>query len=109
MYLVCTYFLTVPIWPSFSPFFQMFRVLRESQPRFNEKLIVVHGDLSEDDFGLHGESLRRVTLDVSVVFHVAATVRFDEPLRLFIMVTLLINPHSSSAFSDLLCSSILPQ
>ncbi|OQV24146.1 Fatty acyl-CoA reductase 1 [Hypsibius exemplaris] len=59
----------------------IFKGLREVQPAFNEKLIAMQGDVNEEDFGLHSDNLRRLLEETSVVFHVAATIRFDEPLK----------------------------
>jgi alcohol-forming fatty acyl-CoA reductase len=62
-------------------FLQIFKNLREIQPKFHEKLLVVHGDVNDEDFGLHEENLKKILEETSLVFHVAATVRFDEPLK----------------------------
>lgn len=44
------------------------------------KLVPVMGDLSEIRLGLSDGDYNMLAKNVSIVFHVAATVRFDEPL-----------------------------
>ena len=46
-----------------------------------EKIKVVEGSLEEADLGLSEENLQAITNDVSVLFHIAATVKFDAPIR----------------------------
>lgn len=45
-----------------------------------EKLVAVEGNITELRLGLSGEDYTNIAQTVSVVFHVAATVRFNEPL-----------------------------
>jgi len=42
---------------------------------------MVEGALEQPDLGLNEEDLRHVSDEVSVVFHTAATIKFDAPLR----------------------------
>ncbi|XP_053986401.1 putative fatty acyl-CoA reductase CG5065 [Hylaeus volcanicus] len=59
----------------------LFDKLREEQPSSFEKLIPVQGDTAVEGLGL-GTMERQVIIDrVSVIFHVAANVRFDENLQ----------------------------
>lgn len=46
-----------------------------------EKLFPVLGDMNELRLGLSDEDYNFLVKNVSVVFHVAASVRFDEPIR----------------------------
>jgi len=46
-----------------------------------EKLFPVLGDMTELRLGLSDGDYRFLVENVSVVFHVAASVRFDEPIR----------------------------
>lgn len=46
-----------------------------------KKIIPVAGDLSEIRLGLSDDDYNILVKNISIVFHVAATVRFDEPLR----------------------------
>jgi len=60
--------------------FQLFDLLRKENPNFTEKLHAVSGDGSLPGLGLSSEDRQFLVDNVSVVFHVAATVRFDDPL-----------------------------
>lgn len=51
-------------------------------PNFREKIAAVKGDCSLPRLGLSDEDYKLLTRNVSVIFHGAATVRFDEPLKL---------------------------
>ena len=42
---------------------------------------MVEGALEQSDLGLSEEDLRHVSEEVSIVFHTAATIKFDAPLR----------------------------
>lgn len=59
----------------------MFEKIRTENPGFVEKIIPVLGDLSEIKLGLSDEDYNMLVKNISIVFHVAATVRFDEPIR----------------------------
>ncbi|XP_046980427.1 putative fatty acyl-CoA reductase CG5065 [Schistocerca americana] len=59
----------------------VFSKLREERPDFARQLSVVAGDLSAPDFWLAEKDMAALRRDVSVVFHNAASVRFDETLR----------------------------
>ncbi|XP_012056946.1 PREDICTED: fatty acyl-CoA reductase 1-like [Atta cephalotes] len=54
--------------------------LKKEQPNFNTKVIMIHADLSKLDLGLSNDNRERL-LDTNVIFHAAATVRFNESLR----------------------------
>ena len=45
-----------------------------------EKVVAVNGDIIEDNFGLDEESQEILKDEVHIIFHSAATVRFDEDL-----------------------------
>lgn len=51
-----------------------------------DKIVLVEGDVTEKNLGLCGEQLARVLREVSVVLHSAATVKFDERLKLAIKI-----------------------
>lgn len=55
--------------------------MREHKPSSFEKLIPISGNTSEEGLGL-GNVERRVLIErVSIVFHSAASVRFDDSLK----------------------------
>ena len=60
---------------------QCFDAVRESHPEALGKVVPVVGDISEPNFGIGDEDTKLLTENVSVVFHLAATVKFDAPLR----------------------------
>lgn len=45
------------------------------------KVVCVSGDVIEENLGLSAENLEILTNSVSVFFHMAANVRFDQPLK----------------------------
>lgn len=58
-----------------------FSRIRRENPSLLQKIIPVSGDITYEGLGLSPSDERILTERVSVVFHVAATIRFDEPLR----------------------------
>ncbi|XP_063960794.1 fatty acyl-CoA reductase 1-like isoform X2 [Lytechinus pictus] len=94
----------------------MFDKVREAQPDFQSKLIPIESDLIEPDLALKEEDIRTLQEETELVFHVAATVRFDEKmllsLRMNVFATrkilqmskrmnkLLVFHHVSTAYSN---------
>lgn len=58
----------------------LFDVLRAFNPDFEQKLVAVPGDVSVLKLGLSPESLEAMK-NVSIIFHSAATVKFDDTLK----------------------------
>lgn len=58
-----------------------FRILSENHRERLKKIMVVNGDTTIDGLGLSSTDKDRLIEDVSVVFHMAANVRFDLPLK----------------------------
>ncbi|BFG02895.1 fatty acyl-CoA reductase wat [Drosophila madeirensis] len=58
----------------------IFHVLRRQKPLELDKLVAVPGDVSLPSLGIAAAMVERMA-QVSLVYHCAATVRFDEPLR----------------------------
>lgn len=44
-------------------------------------MIAIEGDLLEDELGLSEQDKQLLAENVNIIFHSAATVRFDEPLK----------------------------
>lgn len=65
---------------------KLFEKLCEEQPGLQSKVIPISGDILEPHFGMSVEDQHRVCEDVSVVFHSAATVKFDEELKLSVQM-----------------------
>lgn len=55
--------------------------MRREKPNCLEKVILIEGDAVLEDCGLSEES-KKLLMDTNVIFHAAATVRFDEKIRL---------------------------
>jgi len=63
---------------------QLFVSARSVQNDLDTKLVVVEGDIENaSDLGIDDVIKRRMIDSVSVVFHLAATVSFNEPLRYY--------------------------
>lgn len=60
---------------------QVFDVLKERSTDWIEKIKMVEGSLEQPDLGISEENLQSITNNVSVVFHIAATIKFDAHLR----------------------------
>ncbi|CAI5763444.1 Fatty acyl-CoA reductase [Podarcis lilfordi] len=60
---------------------KLFDRLRDEQPEFNEKIIAVASDLTEVDMALSEEDKENLINCTNIIFHCAATVRFNEILR----------------------------
>lgn len=58
-----------------------FRILVENHPERLKKIVVINGDTTHEGLGLSSSDKNRLIKDVSVVFHMAANVRFDLTLR----------------------------
>ncbi|XP_011146929.1 fatty acyl-CoA reductase wat [Harpegnathos saltator] len=54
--------------------------LKQEQPEFITKVIMIEADMSEVNLGLSAENRERF-LDTNVIFHMAANVRFNETMR----------------------------
>ena len=59
----------------------LFHSLMESDVQAAEKVIPVAGDISEENLGMTEEDWIRVSDDVNIIIHNAASVRFNQPLR----------------------------
>uniref|UniRef100_A0A673GL12 Fatty acyl-CoA reductase n=1 Tax=Sinocyclocheilus rhinocerous TaxID=307959 RepID=A0A673GL12_9TELE len=60
---------------------KLFDRLREEQPDFAEKIVAVNSDLTQPDLDLSTEDQETLTGCINIVFHCAATIRFNEPLK----------------------------
>lgn len=59
----------------------VFLRLKRDNPAALHKVIAVSGDITYPGLGITGADLNVLKTNVSVVFHSAATIRFDEPLK----------------------------
>ena len=59
----------------------MFERLQKANPDCFEKLHAIHGDIIDDGLGIKPSDRQFLEANIQIVFHSAATIRFDEPLR----------------------------
>ena len=62
-------------------FTQAFDRIREDNPNQLTKVVAIAGDITLPDLGISKTDMDILIQDVSIVFHSAATVKFDEPMR----------------------------
>ncbi|KAH7968516.1 hypothetical protein HPB52_009109 [Rhipicephalus sanguineus] len=72
---------------------KVFDRLKKEQPDALGKVRAVVGDLTEPNLGLSWADLAALIENVSVVFHAAATVKFDEPLKKAFQINVLGTRH----------------
>jgi len=60
---------------------QVFGKLEVRKPHFSRQIIPVVGDITDDDLGISDADRQHLQSNVSVVMHVAASVRYNDPLR----------------------------
>lgn len=65
---------------------QLFLKLRNEQPKFRHQIVALAGDCSQPNLGMSAQDRATIIREVSIVFHVAATVRFDEKLKLAVPI-----------------------
>ncbi|XP_049707023.2 fatty acyl-CoA reductase wat [Helicoverpa armigera] len=58
----------------------VYDMLKEKQPKFAERIIPVEGEVADLRLGISDADWSTLTSEVDTIFHVAATVRFDEAL-----------------------------
>ncbi|XP_008549791.1 fatty acyl-CoA reductase wat [Microplitis demolitor] len=59
----------------------IFEQLKNDSPKLRHKIVAIPGDCTFPDLGLTLEDRKKIIDEVSVVFHNAATVKFDEKLK----------------------------
>lgn len=93
---------------------QIFDRVKEQNAKALHKVIPIQGDIAMPGLGISDSDQLTLTNEVSVVFHSAATVKFDEPLRwvvvrLLLLLLLSINSllyrHAAERRSSLTCSA----
>ncbi|KAJ8956341.1 hypothetical protein NQ318_015079 [Aromia moschata] len=60
----------------------LFQRLQKQTPAWRDKVVPVAGDCSLPDLNLRDQDKKLLTAEVDIIFHVAATVRFDEKLKM---------------------------
>lgn len=64
----------------------LFSKLKETRPKFRHQIVAMLGDCSQPGLGLSPKDRMIITEKVSIVFHAAATVRFDEKIKLAVSI-----------------------
>ncbi|PAA46618.1 hypothetical protein BOX15_Mlig015523g2, partial [Macrostomum lignano] len=67
---------------------RLFDRLRQDRPDFRSQISPLQGDLFEPNLGLSQKDIELLIRNVSIVFHSAATVRFDEHLKIAVQMNL---------------------
>lgn len=67
----------------------LFDKLRKERPNDLNKIIPIHGDITSEELGISEDDQTLLSRTVSVVFHSAATVKFDEKLKLSVTINML--------------------
>jgi len=76
---------------------EIFQDWKKNQPDRFAKLVPINGDISEPNMGLSEEDHNTLTENVSIVYHSAASVRFNEPIE----IALKMNLHGTAAMLEL--------
>ena len=61
--------------------FQLFESLKRQQPESHNKCVAIEGDIVKEGLGLDQSHEGLLVNEVSVVFHSAATIKFDEEMK----------------------------
>jgi alcohol-forming fatty acyl-CoA reductase len=59
----------------------LFERIMKEKPEVMKKMIPVYGDVCEENLGLSASDLAKVLSETQIVFHMAATVQFEAPLK----------------------------
>ncbi|XP_021357688.1 fatty acyl-CoA reductase 1-like isoform X1 [Mizuhopecten yessoensis] len=68
---------------------EIFQKLNKENNDFRSKIVLITGDIVHDNLGMSEQDEQTLIDEVSVVFHSAATVRFDEELKLSVEMNVL--------------------
>lgn len=64
----------------------LFDKLRDKDPDALNKVIAIGGDIQSHALGISADDEKMLIKNVSIVFHAAATVRFDEKIRVAVEI-----------------------
>ncbi|XP_037946927.1 putative fatty acyl-CoA reductase CG5065 [Teleopsis dalmanni] len=67
----------------------LFESLRKEKPKELSKVIPISGDITSEELGISESDQALLCRTVSIVFHSAATVKFDEKLKLSVTINML--------------------
>ncbi|CAG9576925.1 unnamed protein product [Danaus chrysippus] len=60
---------------------RVFEILNEKSPKSFDKVTAIRGDILQDNLGISIEDWDKLTRETEIVYHCAACVRFDMPIR----------------------------
>ncbi|KAK6482740.1 fatty acyl-CoA reductase 1 [Huso huso] len=60
---------------------KLFDRVREDNPDFHKKIIPISSELTQPNLAISPKDVETLTACINIVFHCAATIRFDEPLK----------------------------
>uniref|UniRef100_A0A3B1KCP1 Fatty acyl-CoA reductase n=1 Tax=Astyanax mexicanus TaxID=7994 RepID=A0A3B1KCP1_ASTMX len=60
---------------------KLFDRVREDDPEFHQKIIPISSELTQPGLALSADDVQQLADCINIVFHCAATIRFDEPLK----------------------------
>lgn len=81
LFIVLHYLTLLPLNSSLSVCWQLFDRVREDNPDFHQKIIPISSELMQPGLAISPEDVEKLTGCINIVFHCAATIRFDEPLK----------------------------
>jgi fatty acyl-CoA reductase len=67
----------------------LFDKLRKERPNELNKIVPINGDITSEELGISEADQSLLSEKVSIVFHSAATVKFDEKLKLSVTINML--------------------
>lgn len=68
---------------------QLFDAIRKSRPADLQKLLPIEGDITQPELAISPSDRLTLARTVNIVFHSAATVKFDEKLKLSVTINML--------------------
>ncbi|XP_076039103.1 putative fatty acyl-CoA reductase CG5065 [Oratosquilla oratoria] len=69
--------------------YKLFDVIKATQPEVLQKVVAVKGDITMEGLGLSDSDEMRLAQEVAIIFHAAATINFQEPMRVAVNMNML--------------------
>lgn len=69
--------------------FQLFDPIRKERPNDLHKVLSIEGDITQPELAINSNDRSVLARNVNIVFHSAATVKFDEKLKLSVTINML--------------------
>ncbi|XP_063849464.1 putative fatty acyl-CoA reductase CG5065 [Scylla paramamosain] len=69
--------------------YKLFDNIKKTQPEVVQKVFAVRGDITMEGLGISDEDEARLAEEVNIVFHAAATINFQEPMRVAVNMNML--------------------